>query len=1345
MAAAQASSAPGGGRLRRALGRVAFGLVLLWCVAAATLLTVRHVLVPVVGEFRAPIERVLAAQIGAPVSIGRIEGGWAGWRLRLRMDDVDISDAEGRPALKLRSVDATLAWSSLLRLRPYFHRLDILAPELALRRDAAGRVHVAGVALGAGEDGGDGAGLQWLFAQRQIFIRGARLSWQDELRAAPTLLLEDLSLRLDRRGFATRLALEAQPPAALAGRVRLRAQLRALDGAAFARAGYDLAALGGARGSIYLELEAGELGAWRPWVDYPLPLDGRGALRAWLDADGEGGLALTADLAVAGLRTRLGADLPELEVQRLQGRLGAARDARRWQLSTRGLQLETADGQVLAPTDVVFELARGGAGAAPGAPEPVAAGGQLRANRLDFAVLAALAAQLPLDAGVRARLAAFEPRGQLHALQLSWQGEAAAPARWALAAGFEGMGVRAREGLPGMGGLSGSIEGDSERGRFSLEGAGMHIDLPAVFDPGRLDFDRLRAEGGWSRRDGRLEVALDGAEFENGDAAGSASGRYWPAGRPGIGAGDEPGREASAEAGAEVSAEAGAAVGAEAGRGRGEIDLQASLRRAEATAVWRYLPRVVNARTRAWVQRAVRAATVPEARLRLQGKLADFPFRDDPGQFLVSVRMADAVLDYAPGWPRIEGIAGELRFEGPGMRIAAERGRIYAVELADVAVEIPDLGARPTPVMHIEGQARGPTADFLRFVADSPLAARVGRFTTGIVARGAGELALKLDMPLREMGQTTVTGDFRFAGNSIGLLEALPALEAAAGQLRFSADSLAIPEARARLFGHPLRLQAQTARDGTVRFEASGRAAADAVRAAYDHPLLDALSGDVDWSTTVSVSRQGARVEVSSDLLGLASSLPAPLNKSAGEAWAARFVHTRPVSGAETSFELEVGDVLHAALTHAEGARPALRGGVAIGRATLDAPPASAAGVHVAAVLDRLDVDAWRRAGGAGAGAVPAAGMLSSVSALTLAADALSAFGQTLKAVDLRATADAGGWKARLESDAADGEFDWRHAGNGALAARFRHLRIARGAEAGATADDEGAESSVEEAAADRDPRSLPALDIVAERFALEDRALGRLELFARNRGSVWQLERFVLDNEDGRLGGSGQWRAAGRQRTQLEFTLSSDNMGRLIRRLGYEDVVRGGAAALSGTLAWRGAPTRIDYPTLSGSVKLETGSGQFNKLEPGVGRLLGILSLQSLPRRITLDFRDVFSEGFAFDRISGSIDAASGVLRTEDLEIRGPAARVRLRGTANVVAETQDLDVFVQPTLSESVAIGAAAGLLNPAVGVVTYLAQKMLSDPIEKLFAFEYAITGSWSDPQVAKRGTAEPRVVP
>ena len=1288
-------------------------LLFVWCVLAVGVLVLRHLVLPALGEFRTPIAELLGQRLGVAVAIERVEGGWAGWRPRLRLAGVSLADAQGRPALTLPEVDATLAWSSLAMLEPHFHRLEIRAPDLLVRRDAAGALHVAGIALAEGGEQGDG-GLGWLLAQRQILIHGARLAWADEVRGAPLLELEEVEFRLDRRAHPARFALEARLPAALGEPVRLRGELRRIDPLRPERFA----------GRLYVELGHTTLGDWRPWVDLPFGLEGEGTLHAWLDADGRGGHALTADLALDGARARLGEDLPVLALARLDGRVELARNEGELRLAGRALALATAQGVELEPTgfELVLERAaedgKGERGSGKGqaardggderGPGAVVDGGRLVIDRLELATLAALAAHLPLEPELRTRLAALAPRGRVENLRLAWTGEPSAPERWALAAHFAGLGVAARDGLPGLAGLSGNVDGDQQGGRFRIDSEDLWLDLPEVFDPGPLAFSRLQARGGWQRQEERLAIVLDEAAFENADAAGTATGRYWPA-----------------------------------ATGAGEVDLQARLTRAEATAVWRYLPRVVNDDTRSWLRSGIRAARVPEARLELKGALDDFPFRDGRGRFLVSVQVADATLDYAPGWPGIEGIDGEVRFEGPGLRILAPRGRIFGVDLVDVVADVPDLDQRPSEIMTITGRARGPTAEFLRFVSASPVSRRIDGFTEGMVAEGRGELELELVMPLRTTIDSRVQGEYRFADNRIVLLGSLPPLEAVRGRLRFTADTLSIPEAQARLFGNPLRLSAQTGEDGTVRFRAAGRADAAALAAAWDLPLLDELAGTAEWSADIRVGRRGTRVEIASDLAGFACSLPPPFGKSAGEDWPAKLVIEHPAGGSDSRIALGIGDRVRAELVRVEG--EGLRGGVALGRASADSPPVSESGVRVAAVLDRLDFDAWRAVlervapasdpGAEGAGADPGGG-IAAVAEFALSTDELGVFGQTFKAVDLRARADPGGWKAHLESDRAEGEFDWREAGKGTLSARFRHLRLVR--DASAVPPPGEVEPAIDEAAEDP-PQRLPALDVVAERFQINELDLGRLEVLARNRGSLWQLDRFALENADGRLAGRGQWRAGIRQRTELDFSLETAAMGALIHRLGYPDVVRGGAASLAGQLAWRGAPTRIDYPSLSGRLRLETGAGQFNKLEPGVGRLLGILSLQSLPRRITLDFRDVFSEGFAFDRISGSIDLARGVLRSEDLEIRGPAARIAMSGSADVVSETQDLRVLVQPTLSESVAIGAAASLLNPVAGVVTYLAQKMLSDPIEKLFAFEYAVTGAWSDPQVAKRGAA------
>jgi uncharacterized protein YhdP len=165
----------------------------------------------------------------------------------------------------------------------------------------------------------------------------------------------------------------------------------------------------------------------------------------------------------------------------------------------------------------------------------------------------------------------------------------------------------------------------------------------------------------------------------------------------------------------------------------------------------------------------------------------------------------------------------------------------------------------------------------------------------------------------------------------------------------------------------------------------------------------------------------------------------------------------------------------------------------------------------------------------------------------------------------------------------------------------------------------------------------------------------------------------------------------------------------------------------------WNGPPTRIDYASLGGNLKLEAARGQFKKLEPGVGRLLGVLSLQSLPRRMSLDFRDIFSEGFAFENIEGKVVIARGVMETSEFEIAGPAAKVLMNGTVNIVNETQDLKVRVQPAIGESIATGVL--LVNPVIGASAWLMNRVFGNPLDKAFAFDYTVTGSWADPKVEK----------
>ncbi len=1250
---------------------MAWLLVLCFFGLGLSFLVVREVLLPRAHEYRSQIATALEHAIGLPVEIDSLSADWSGFRPRFHLSGLSIIDQDGDAALRLGKVDATLAWSSLARGRMYFDRLVVFSPQLSLRRDREGHLFVAGVRI---DPHGGGRGFpDWLLLQREILILDAGVTWADDLRGAERLDLTDVNIRLSRHGARYRFGIRSNPPASVASMLDVRGDLIG------ARPGDP----GTWVGQVYVGLDDADLGAWRQWVDDPLPLEGFGSVRAWIDVEAGLPRNVTADLALDAVETRLGEMLPEMQLDGVRGRFSGRRVGTGYEFAVRSMAIQVGPEVRLDGMDIDLSLREIG--------DIVRAGGRFQANHLDLAVLARLADHLPLGEGFRERLADFGPKGTLEGLDFEWgPGEDGVPF-WSVRSRFSDLGIDPTGLVPGLSGWSGEVSGDRAHGRFRVGGLGASVDLPAVFPESLLTFETIQAEGGWTHRGGRPEIVLDGVRFENADAAGSASGRYFPV-----------------------------------EGGRGEIDLAGRLTRAEATAVWRYLPWVVNEYTRNWLRESLRSGAVPEARLRLKGDLDDFPFDEGrSGQFLVTTRVNEGVLDYAEGWPRITGIDAELRFEGPGMHISADRARILGATLGAVVADVPDLGARGGPIMTIRGGASGPTAEFLRFVSSSPVTGRIDGFTDHIVAEGRGSLELELVMPLGDIDATRVSGEYRFAGNRISVLEGLPPLTDAAGRVRFTRDRLSITDATARAFGEPLRLTASTPDGGGVRFSVEGGAAMRAVRETYGWPILAHLSGRMAWGANIDVQPRGVSVTVTSPLTGVSSSLPYPFNKQAAAAWPLEFVVKLPRSGRGETLRARVHDIVRVDL---EGRRDGNgwvtdRGGIGI-RAPLQS---AQRGVLLTANLAELDLDAWRRVldpGGGDAG--EAEGLAGQLAGVDLRARQVRVQGRTLSEVEFGAVADDGGWRGRIASEQASGTFDWRSAGKGALHARFEHLSI------GANED---ADTRSQDAAGDEVLKRLPGLDIVVERFVLREMELGSLALAAINEEGLWTLQSLRIENPDGQLVGSGGWRSGAAPRTDLKFQLETGNVGRLLDRLGYSETVRGGSAQLSGRVEWQGSPVRIDHPSLGGAMTLEARKGQFRKLEPGVGRLLGVLSLQSLPRRLALDFRDVFSEGFAFESISGSIEMASGVLRTEDLSIAGPAARIWITGTANVEQETQDLLVLVQPTLSESVAIGAAAGLINPVAGVIAYLAQKALSDPIERMFAFGYAITGTWADPVVEK----------
>ena len=1262
------------------------------------LLAVRFVVFPQVESHRAEIAAYLSKRVGQTLEIESIATGWDGWNPRLSIRGVTIRDHAGlrtAPLLELPRVDLIVAWTSLPLFELRLRELVIDGPRLFVRRDVQGRLRVAGIPLEPEEQADDSTLSEWVLRQREIVVRNALIIWDDELRNAPQLLLDNVQFRLERSLGHHRFGLTGTPPAELASPLDLRGDVTNLDPADWQKV----------KGRIYLRLDYADVAAWREWLPLPVGVEsGKGALRLWIELAGGQARDVVADLELVDVDARLEANLPPLRLAHLAGRIGWKHDERQRALDTRALTFRTIDGATLPPTDLTLALTGDETGAT--------TSGRLAFARVDLAPLTAVAVHLPLPERLRRDLARFSPRGTIVDGKLSWEGAADAPRSFAASGAFEQLGINAQELFPGGDGISGSFDASEMRGSLKLASRAMTLALPRVFSE-PLFLETATGNVRWQREGETLSVAVSDLAFANAQGSGTAAGtwRSLPT-------------------------------------GPGAVDLRAQIGRTAAENVPRYLPLKLNESVRDWVRRALGKGTVSDAHLVLKGNLADFPFAQGKGgQFLVTAKAQGASLDYAEGWPAIFDIDADLRFEGTRMVIDAARGRALGAQLGRTRAEIADM-ADPRPVLRINGDASGATSEFLAFVAQSPVAEWTGHFGDHARATGDGQLALKFDLPLKSPAETKVAGEFHFADNQLRFGN-LPSLTHLGGKLAFTHEGLTGNDITGEIFGGPVGLQV-TGAENRVQLTATGTASIASLRAESESPLVDRVSGSTDYKVQVSARPDAAPTWVlESSLQGAKVDLPAPLGKTSEQTVALR-VERR--EGAAPRRD-EIVAVDYGGIARLQLRAPAVadarfdRALLLLGKPAERPADADRTGLWVRADLPSLNVDDWLAVGRAmatGAGSGPASASAAKTMTLEgadLEGDTVQALGRKFNALKVVARRNGEDWRLALDGREVAGTAVWRAPTpimpNGRVVARLARLTMPAAGELTPWQPPAGTPQKAEGAA-----NPWPEIDLVTDALWARGRDVGKLEVTARPMGVDWQIEAMRLSNDAGSIDGTGWWRAGPPQQTSLDVALETEEAGAFLARFGMPDAVKGAPTKIQAKLAWAGSPADFEFIALTGSLKLTSGAGQFLKVDPGAGRLLGVLSLQSLPRRITLDFRDVFSEGFAFDTVTGTATIARGVMSTDELHLAGPAATVDISGSVDLPRETQQLRVRVQPSLSSSISAGAAAlfianPLIGAAVGAGALLAQKLLKDPIEQMFSYEYSVSGGWSDPVVERAG--------
>ncbi len=1274
--------------LNRLTRIVLVGATLLVFVAAGVLLGLRYWILPDIERYHGTITTTITQAIGQPVSIGRIAADWRGLRPHLQLTDVRILDQQGNTALILQQVDGVLSWRSLLTGQLRLSSLELDQPDLLIKRDEQGKLFIAGAPLSDQSSDNDMANL--LLHQSRIVVRDARITWMDEQRGTPLLVFNQVNLLLENRwNNRHRFALRALPPGELSTQLDVRGDFK----------GANFDDLKSWQGQLYTRLDYADVAAWHAWLpDLALLKHGKGALRGWLSVENGTISQATADLALADVRTRLADDLPPLDLRTLRGRLTWQDTAKGFEVATHKFSLQMHDGLALQPTDLFLRLED--------TQGRKYASGEMRANALDLARIASLTDFLPLGPNLKRQIAEYAPRGQVAGLQLKWQGDAEKLVDYEVKAHFDQLSMNRTANLPGFSGLSGELNGSNNRGTLLVNAHKLRVDAPQfITEP--LQFDTLTAQSSWQTNKRGLEIKLNNISVANADVAGNAYGSFQTLpNSPGV------------------------------------IDLTVHLTRAAVRSTDRYIPLfALDMEAHEWIRGALLDGQSDDFRLRLHGDLHDFPF-DDPkkGTFQIQARAKGVVVEYVKGWPRVIGNTATLSIQGKRLEVNAPAGMTNGAQLQKVSVVMPDM-ASPDLVLQIRGEAQAETARGLDFIQKSPVRGYIDGFTDDMTARGNGTLNLQVDVPLRGSKPVKVSGAWRFIDNEISLGDGIPLLSHTNGVLTFTESSMRTQNASAQILGGPATLAVQSGESGTVHAKATGHADFDTLRKIAPHPLYSYLRGGSDWRAEITTmpkqaQKQQTNVVITSSLAGVISDLPAPFSKRAEEIIPLHF-EQKSTGAQQDVLSLQYGKLLGARFQRVEekGDWAIKRGIVNFGNAGkwLDKD-----GVWITGTVPQLSLEGW--------GALLSDKKLSQKNGASLPGfdgidDLLirkvSGYGQSVGDLRINARNSKGVFAAQLAAREVNGEVSWHTQNGGKLLARLKNLSLY---------EDKGKNKSKDDAAqkpisADAARTEFPTLDLTVDDLTFMGKPLGKLEFLAQQHERDWLLDSMRITNPDGVLTADGIWNmSAAAPQTQVNLKLEISNAGKILARSGYPNSVKDGSGTLEGAFSWPGGPDDFSYAMLDGNLKLDTGKGQFLKIEPGIGKLLSILSLQALPRRITLDFTDVFSEGFKFDSIAGTAQVKHGVMSTSDFKIDGSAAKVTMIGQIDLDRETQNLRVRVLPTVGNSVSLlGAFAA--GPAVGVGVFIANKLLREPLDKLVSFEYNITGTWTDPNVVKLGEIKP----
>lgn len=1250
--------------------RVAWYLGIVLFVVATVALTIFRYWLPALSERKVEIETFVSQQIGQQVRIGTMSADWRGLYPSLHVKDLVLHSDDGEEEkLRLEELSLILDLVPLLQGRFAFRQVTLQKPRIEVIRHADGIIRVGRLSTLTKRQDKPGRNIfDMMFLQQFVVIEDGIIEWRDDMLGEDPMLLSDINISLhnnkDQHMFDGTLSLPGEVHRVAVLSVELQGNpMRDNDWDGVVDASVSSVDFKTLPGIITNAMGMSEL-------EGSLSFD---LTTGWQDGaiDSASG-QIEADEVIVPLG-KLGTPV---NVDRLQAQLSLVHEAGNWQLQ-------------LVDTWLAFKGEPWSAGAIKLNYQADEA--SMNLERIELEKLRPVLDAITSENKIAQLVKDLYPQGMAHDTRLVLYGQLGSkPRDFIYEMALDDVAVNAHKLYPSLTGVSGLISVNKNGGFVDATASASTLGQEKVYDK-PLHVDRIRTKVTWDKGEENWHVRTSDMRISNEDA--------------------------------DVAAQFHASIPLDISQ-QPRLELSAELRNGNLANADRYFPvRLLSDGMNGWLKQTKFRGRVNHLQLDYKGAVKSFPIRG-ADTFDVIANLSSASMNFLPGWPRVRGIEGDLVVSKTDLTLTGTATDLLGQRVDDAVVHLENLDKQDQQVINVSTALHGGTKQVVEFLRTGPLFKDAPLQNLNLAGSGQGLLSLKLSMPLRQPENNTVSGSYvlKQAGLQLPNDSWLTKLK---GTLEFTDKTVSATGVNGRYLGGDINFNVDTIKPGrppVVEIHASGQAQTGELVPLLGEWLVEGLEGSTAWRGVMHLGAGDPSLQVSTDMTGITSRFPAPLDKSVDTAWPLKLDAVFP-PGKASRVAFTITDKVYGNLSFPgdQPDMPEINGCITIGSQRAQCPAPT--GLDLAVVQPVLETTPWidyLGSGKEGDGEWP--DFMTRVSAEI---ESLVVSGVDMEDVELKLRRQPDGYmRGWVEGSLVSGEA-------GVLwGTERKHIEL--------NLDQlvwYEAAPGYPVSTSKPDPLTFPALDIEIGDLNFHGMKLGRMTAKGVPTPQGWGLESMLLERPDMTIKASGRWRGSLKNHvSSFDVDFTSTDMLATLEALDVNTEMGTKDFHTTGYLSWADTPFDFSFGIMNGVLDISAGKGSLNSVEVGAGRLLGALNVDTLRRRLLLDFSDLFEEGFPFDSIESQMTIKLGQANVTKMLMPGPSATIRMEGRLGIVDEDIDMKMAISPAVGGNLAVAGFA-LGGPVGGVATYIAQKAIQKQMNKSANYRYHVIGSWEAPVVEK----------